>query len=44
MNEFIVIKGARENNLKDIDVKILHNKLVFIIVLVGELIINKFTV
>jgi len=30
MNEFIVIKGARENNLKDIDVKIPRNKLVVI--------------
>lgn len=27
MNEFIVVKGARENNLKDIDVKIPRNKL-----------------
>jgi len=30
MNEFIVIKGARENNLKDIDVKIPRNKLVVV--------------
>jgi len=27
MNEFIVVKGARENNLKDINVKIPRNKL-----------------
>jgi excinuclease ABC subunit A len=27
MNEFIVVKGARENNLKNIDVKIPRNKL-----------------
>ncbi len=30
MNDFIVIKGARENNLKDIDVKIPRNKLVVV--------------
>ncbi len=30
MNEFIVIKGARQNNLKNIDVKIPRNKLVVI--------------
>mgnify|MGYP001302534065 CR=1 FL=1 len=30
MNEFIVIKGARENNLKNIDVKIPRNKLVVV--------------
>ncbi|MFX1371082.1 MAG: excinuclease ABC subunit UvrA [Promethearchaeota archaeon] len=30
MNEFIIIKGARENNLKDIDVKIPRNKLVVV--------------
>ncbi len=30
MNEFIVIKGARENNLKDINVKIPRNKLVVV--------------
>ena len=30
MNEYIVIKGARENNLKDIDVKIPRNKLVVV--------------
>ncbi|MHA2126490.1 MAG: excinuclease ABC subunit UvrA [Promethearchaeota archaeon] len=30
MNEFIVIKGARENNLKDIDVKIPRSKLVVV--------------
>ncbi|MFX1366954.1 MAG: hypothetical protein ACFFCE_04415 [Promethearchaeota archaeon] len=31
MNEFIVIKGTRENNLRDIDVKIPCNKHMFII-------------
>ena len=30
MNEFIVIKGARQNNLKNIDVKIPRNKLVVV--------------
>ena len=30
MNEFIIIKGARENNLKNIDVKIPRNKLVVV--------------
>ena len=30
MNEFIVIKGARQNNLKNIDVEIPRNKLVVI--------------
>ncbi len=30
MNEFIVIKGAKENNLKDIDVKIPRNKLIVV--------------
>jgi len=28
MNEFIIIKGARQNNLKNIDVKIPRNKLI----------------
>ena len=30
MNEFIVIKGARENNLKNIDVNIPRNKIVVV--------------
>ncbi len=36
MNEFIVIKGARENNLKDINVKIPRNKLVVVTAISGS--------
>lgn len=36
MNDYIVIKGAKENNLKNIDLKIPRNKLVVITGLSGS--------
>ena len=36
MNDYIVIKGAKENNLKNIDLKIPRDKLVVITGLSGS--------